>query len=112
MRITDKLKSKMRIVQFISKKLILEEICYYTTDREALAIVRWLEEYRWLVMQVASLPVILYTDHKVLLLILQGETISVRIAGWQLRLGEYNLDIIHIKGTENGLTDGLSKTPI
>ena len=102
----------MRIVQFISKKLTPEETRYHTTDREALAVVRCLEECRWLVMQAASLPVILYTDHKALLSILQGETTSVRIAGWQLRLGEYNLDIVHVKGTENGLADGLSRTPI
>ena len=102
----------MRIVQFISKKLTPEETRYHTTDREALAVVRCLEECRWLVMQAASLPVILYTDHKALLSILQGETTSVRIAGWQLRLGEYNLDIVHVMGTENGLADGLSRTPI
>ena len=59
-------------------------------------------------MQVASIPVILYTDHKALVSILQNaETSSIRIAGWQLRVGEYNLDIVHVKGTENGLADGL-----
>lgn len=63
-------------------------------------------------MQAASLPIILYTDHKALLSIIQGETTSVRIAGWQLRLGKYNLDIVHVKGTENGLADGLSRMPI
>ena len=105
-RIGDKLKSEMRIVQFISKKLTPEETCYHTTDREALAVVRCLEKCRWLVMQAASVPVISYTDHKALS-ILQGESSSTRIAGWQLRLGEYNLDIVHVKGTENGLADGL-----
>ena len=111
-RICDKLKSEMRIVQFISKKLTPEETRYHTTDREALAVVRCLEECRWLVMQAASIPVILYTDHKALLSILQGESSSTRIAGWQLRLGEYNLDIVHVKGTENGLADGLSRIPV
>ena len=100
-------------MQFISKKLTPEETRYHTTDREALAVVRCLEECRWLVMQVASIPVILYTDHKALVSILQNaETSSIRIAGWQLRLGEYNLDIVHVKGTENGLADGLSRMPI
>ena len=63
-------------------------------------------------MQAASIPAILYTDHKALLSILQGESSSTRIGGWQLRLGEYNLDIVHVKGTENGLADGLSRIPI
>ena len=63
-------------------------------------------------MQAASVPVILYTDHMALLSILQGESYSTRIASWQLRLGEYNLDIVHVMGTENGLADGLSRKPI
>ena len=42
--ICDKLKTEMRIVQFISKKLTPEETRYHTTDREALAAARCLEE--------------------------------------------------------------------
>ena len=63
-------------------------------------------------MQAASIPIILYTDHKALLSILQGESSSTRIADWQLRLGEYNLDDVHVKGTETGLADGLSRIPV
>jgi hypothetical protein len=47
--LTSKLVDSMRIIQFISKKFLDTETRYHTTEREALAIVRCLEETRWLV---------------------------------------------------------------
>jgi hypothetical protein len=113
-------KDHMRIVQFISKAFSDPETRYHTTEREGLAVIRCLEEVRWLVMQAMDIPVMVYTHHKSLLLILDGSLAkespnaarSARIDRWQLRLAEYNLKFEHIPGGENKIADGLSRLPV
>jgi hypothetical protein len=113
-------KDHMRIVQFISKAFSDPETRYHTTEREGLAVIRCLEEVRWLVMQAMDIPVMVYTDHKSLLSILDGSLAkespnaarSARIDRWQLRLAEYNLKFEHIPGGENKIADGLSRLPV
>jgi len=107
---SSKLIGSMRIVQFISKKFLDAETRYHTTEREALAIVRCLEETRWLVNENRH-PVLIYTDHECLKMALQNSD-KGRIVGWQLRLSEYDFRIIHIKGKENALADGMSRIPV
>ena len=51
-----------RIIMFISFRLADAETHYGTTDREALAVVRYLAEVHWLVIGSPHL-VKLYTDH-------------------------------------------------
>ena len=41
---------EMKVVMFISKRLLSAETQYSTTEREALGILRCLEEVRWLVL--------------------------------------------------------------
>jgi hypothetical protein len=113
-------KDHMRIVQFISKAFSDPETRYHTTEREGLAVIRCLEEVRWLVMQAMDVPVMVYTDHKSLLSIMDGSLAkespnaarSARIDRWQLRLAEYNLKFKHIPGGENKIADGLSRLPV
>jgi hypothetical protein len=49
-------KDEMRIVQFISKAFTEPETRYHTTEREGLAVIRCLEEVRWLIMQAMDVP--------------------------------------------------------
>jgi len=107
---SSKLVGSMRIIQFISKKFLDAETRYHTTEREALAIVRCLEETRWLVNENRH-PVLIYSDHECLKTALQNSD-KGRIVGWQLRLSEYDFRIIHIKGKENALADGMSRLPV
>jgi hypothetical protein len=58
---------KMRIVQFVSKGLTNQEQKYHATEREALAVIRCFEEFRWLILGASENPVIVYTDHESLL---------------------------------------------
>ena len=104
-----KMVDKVRLVQCISKKFLDAETRYHTTEREALAIVRCLEEVRWLVNENLH-EIIVYTDHECLKTALKN-TDKGRIVGWQLRLSEYDLHIVHVKGKENVLADGLSRLP-
>ena len=104
-----KLVGAMRIIQFVSKKFLDAETRYHTTEREALAIVRCLEETRWLINENRH-PVLIYTDHECLKTALQNSD-KGRIVGWQLRLSEYDFRIVHIKGKDNALADGMSRLP-
>jgi hypothetical protein len=52
-------KDQMRIIQFISKTFTDPETRYHTTEREGLAVIRCLEEVRWLVMQALDIPVMI-----------------------------------------------------
>jgi len=107
---SSKLVGSMWIVPFISKKFLDAETQYHTTEREALAIIRCLEETMWLVNENRH-PVLLYTDHPCLKTALENSD-KGRIVGWQLRLSEYDFQIIHIRGKENALADGMSRLPV
>ena len=76
-----KLVDKMRLVQFILKKFLDTETCYHTTKREVLAIVRCLEEVRWLVNENLHKIVIVYTDHSECLRMALKNTNKGRIVG-------------------------------
>jgi len=70
---------KVRLVQCISKKFLNAETRYHTTEREVLAIVRCLEEVRWLVNENLH-KIIVYTDHECLRMALKN-TDKGRIVG-------------------------------
>jgi hypothetical protein len=44
-------RDEMQIIQFVSKSFTDPETRYHTTEREGLAVIRCLDEVRWLVMQ-------------------------------------------------------------
>ena len=98
----------MRVVMYMSFRFLPPEINYHTTEREALAVLRSLEESRWLVLG-AKHPIKVYTDHQALMTTLRADTSSSRIARWQLRLSEYNMEIHHVPGKEMAIADGLSR---
>lgn len=103
-----KYRSNERIIMFISKSFAPAETRYHTTEREALAVVRCLEEVRWLVVG-SPHPVKLYTDHQALVSILKGDDARGRLVRWQFQLAEYNLEIHHVPGVQNVLADGMSR---
>ena len=106
--LTTKTRKEMKIIMFLSKRLIAAETRYSTTEREALAILRCLEEVRWLVLG-SPYPTKVYTDHKALLGLLRKDDAHGRIVRWQIRLAEYDVEYIHIAGKENALADGMSR---
>jgi len=107
-RLTLSTRSEMKIVMFISKSFLETETRYSTTEREALAILRCLEEVRWLVLGL-PFPTKVYTDHQALLGLLQKDDAHGRIVRGQVRLAEYDVEYIHISGRENALADGMSR---
>lgn len=98
-----------RVVMFISQQLSEAESRYLNTEREALAVLRALEEVRWLVVG-SPFPVKVYTDHSALLSVLRGAgSHQGRITSWLMRLSEYNVEFHHVKGADNKVADGLSR---
>jgi hypothetical protein len=106
--LTVAMRKEMKIIMFISKRLLPAETRYTTTEREALAILRCLEEIRWLVLG-SPFPTKVYTDHKALVSLLRKDDAHGRIVRWQIRLAEYDIEYIHIPGKENVLADGMSR---
>ena len=103
-------RKQMRIIMFISLRLEGAQPRYSTTEQEALAIWRCLKEVSWLV-QGSAHPVLVYTDHSALIHLLKGDDAHGKIARWQQKLSEFDVEYVHIPGSKNVIADGLSRMP-
>jgi len=97
-------------VAFISKTLSAAERNYDTHDRELLAIVRALEEWRHYI-QGSSHTTTVYSDHQNLTYFKNPQNLNRRQARWSLYISEFDLKLVHIPGTKNVLADALSRRP-
>jgi hypothetical protein len=97
------------VVSTASRVLTLAEQRYSTCEQELLAIVYALQKFR---IYVFGHKVTIYSDNKALTFLKRCALSSGRITRWMLQLQEYDLEIIHIKGTENYLADILSRNPL
>ena len=95
---------------FISLRLADAETRYSTTEQETLAVLRCMIEVSWLV-QGSAHPVFVYTDHSALIHLLKHDDVEGKMAQWQQKLSHYDLEYIHIPGTQNAIADGLSCMP-
>ena len=103
-------KGKERVVQFISQVFLDAETRYPEIERECLAVLRSLEEVRFLILQ-SSYPVAVYTDASALSILKRAEGAKGRIAGWQVRLEEFNTDFRHCKVKDMAIANGLARVP-
>lgn len=79
--VTSKLLSNERIVMFLSFRLEDAETRYFNSERECLAVVKYLAEIKWLVIE-NDHSVLIYSNHEALKSIFAtGNTDQVRIAG-------------------------------
>ena len=76
---------------------------YTTTERELLAIVETLKEFRTILL---GQNLKIYTDHKNLTF---TQFNTERVMRWRLVLEEYNPELIYIKGGDNIVADALSR---
>ena len=94
-----------RPIAYFSRKLNKAQQHYTTTEKELLAIVLCLKEYRK-ILYGAELNV--YTDHKNLTF----NTFSVqRVLRWRLYIDEFNVNLKYIEGKKNILADCFSRLP-
>lgn len=95
-------------VAFYSRKMSPAEINYDIHDKEMLAIVAALEEWRHY-LQGGRFPTTIFTDHKNLEYFMTTKVLNRRQARWAERLSEYDFSIIYRKGSSNGKADSLSR---
>ena len=90
-------------IAYYSRKLNSAQLNYTTTERELLAIVETLKEFRTILL---GQQIIVYTDHKNL-------TYKVfntdRVMRWRLIIEEYGPELRYIKGSKNVVADALSR---
>ena len=90
-------------IAFYSRRLSSAQEKYTTTERELLAIVETLKEYRSILL---GQKIIVYTDHQNL----TYKTFNTdRVMRWWLILEEYGPDFQYIQGSKNVVADALSR---
>ena len=97
-------------VAFLSKSLNDAERNYEIYDKELLAIVRALDEWRHY-LEGAAYKLDIVSDHRNLLYFAEARRITRRQARWSLFLSRFNFEIRHKAGKLLGKPDALSRRP-
>jgi len=101
---------KWHPVAFYSKSLSPVERNYEIHDKEMLAIIRALEEWRHF-LEGARHPVEIWTDHKNLEYFMTAKKLNCRQACWSLYLARFDFKLTHCPGCCMGKSDVLSQRP-
>lgn len=96
-------------VAFFSKTMQPAEMRYEIHDKEMLAIIRSLNEWRSLLIGLQTTPFLIVTDHRALEYFMTKRLLNQRQARWQEVLGDYHFQITYRPGTENVVADALSR---
>jgi reverse transcriptase-like protein/integrase-like protein/chromodomain-containing protein/aspartyl protease len=99
---------KVRPIAFYSKKLSGAELNYPIYDKEFLAIINAFKEWRHYLLG-SKHTVKVYTDHKNIAHFATTQQLNGRQIRWAEYLSEFDYEIIHRKGSENGRADALSR---
>ena len=99
---------KWHLVAFYSKSLSPVEWNYEVYDKEMLAIIHILEEWRHF-LERAWHPVEIWTDHKNLQYFMMAKKLNHRQARWSLCLARFDFKLIHCPGRSMGKPDALSR---
>jgi len=99
--------NKWHPIAFLSKSLSPVERNYEIHDKEMLAIVRALEEWRHFVEGAENCCEI-WTDHKNLQYFMMAKKLNWRQARWSLLLARFDFIMHHRPGKSMGKTDALS----
>jgi len=101
---------KWHPVAFLSKSLNAVERNYEIYDKEMLAIIRALEEWRHFV-EGARHNVEIWTDHRNLEYFMSAKKLNRRQARWSLYLSRFDFNLHHRPGRTMGKPDALSRRP-
>ncbi|XP_050924947.1 uncharacterized protein LOC108874699 [Lates calcarifer] len=99
---------KLHPCAFFSRRLTPAERNYDVGNRELLAVVLALQEWRhWL--EGSTHPFIVWTDHKNLSYLRSARRLNSRQARWALFLGRFNFTLTYRPGSRNAKPDALSR---
>jgi len=101
---------KWHPVAFYSKSLSPVEWNYEIHDKEMLAIIRALEEWRHF-LEGAQHLVEIWTDHKNLEYFMMAKKLNCHQARWSLYLAHFDFKLTHCPGCSMGKPDTLSRRP-
>lgn len=96
-------------VSYFSKKFSHPQRSYSTIEKEALALVLAVQHFE--VYLGASQCIVVYSDHDPLKFLWRMRNANQRLMRWSLILQPFNLEIKHIRGTDNVVADALSRVP-
>ena len=99
---------QIHLIAFYSKKLNNAERNYEIYDKELLAVVRALDEWRHY-LEGGEHPIEVISDHKNLLYFSTSRTLTRRQARWSLFLSQFHYTISHRPGKLGGKPDALSR---
>lgn len=95
-------------IEYFSKTLSDCQQNYSTTHKELLAIVLAIERFQHYIW---GKQFVVHTDHEALTYLFSQNRVGSRLLRWKLMLSEYDFEIIHRKGTNNVVSDCLSRIP-
>ena len=95
-------------VSYFSKKVKKHQQNYSTIEKECLSLILDLQHFE-IYLTSSSSPLVVSSDHNPLISIHKMKNKNQRLLRWSLLLQECNLDIRHIKGKDNIISDALSR---
>lgn len=95
-------------VSFFSRKFNSYQLNYSIVEKEALALI-WALKHFEVYVSGGGKPLVVYTDHNPLMFLNSLQNHNQRLKRWCLFLQPFNLNIRHIKGSDNVLADALSR---
>jgi hypothetical protein len=101
---------KLHPIAFLSRSLSDVERNYEIYDKEMLAIIRALEEWRYL-LEGAKHPFSIHSDHRNLQYFREAQKLNRRQARWSLFLSRFDFQLVHRPGRQMGKPDALSRRP-
>ena len=99
---------RLRPVAYMSKKLSEAELNYDVYDKEMLAIVTAMQQWR-VYLEGSKYTVQVWTDHKNLIYFTTSKILNRRQVRWAETLASYNFIISYRKGSDNARADALSR---
>ena len=100
---------RWRPVAYLSKSLNETERNYEIHNKEILAVIRGLENWRYL-LEGTKFKFEVWTDHKNLEYFMKAQKLNQRQAHWALYLSKFNFTLKYVLGTKMGKVDRLSRS--